>query len=99
MFDQIDRIETNISPEFHEPLTPADQFRIPGSWILNKVGKSLTEKEGHGYVTPIVDMQIDHVQKLDGKTRNIFRDHIQYMTQTKQLMDKYDRYLAVLQLA
>ena len=94
MFDQIERIDTNISPEVHEPLTPADQYRIPGSWILDKVGQSLNEKEGHGYVTPVVDMQIEHVQKLDGKTRNIFRDHIQYMTQTKQLMDKYDRYLA-----
>ena len=76
-----------------QPLTASHQYRIPGSFILRKVGEILTERERHAYNTPIIHMSTANVQKLDAQTRNTFREYIQFMTQTKKLMDKYDGYL------
>ena len=53
----------------------------------------MTERERHAYNTPIIHMSTANVQKLDSQTRNTFREYIQYMTQTKKLMDKHDEFL------
>ena len=78
-------METNLSPDFNEPLTDTHQYRIPGTYILDKIGSELADKDKHGYNIPILHIPVESVQKIDAITRTAYRNNVKYMVQTKKI--------------